>query len=205
MCLSAVIPAFAEPDIHSLSQAHSERHRGLSVYSLPVLKKFGESLRSATSVAQSATCRTWQPARCGILLYFLSHCTWGIFERYELALSSINGEQMRHHLPSYGKCGSIGIPLLLFLFIDQSQIVILLGCQFRGFYQNPLNMLVALFGKRCAHHLIGSTLFITTQPTVTDGLSDRPETGNVPHLQGPGQSGNGAHARHGPEALDSFR
>src|SRR5439155_8171333 len=35
VCLSAVVPAFAEPDIHSLSQAHADRHRRLSVCSLP--------------------------------------------------------------------------------------------------------------------------------------------------------------------------
>src|SRR5438477_2439909 len=55
VCLSAVVPAFAEPDIHSLSQVHADRHRRLSVCSLPVLKQFEESLGSLLSVAQSAT------------------------------------------------------------------------------------------------------------------------------------------------------
>jgi hypothetical protein len=32
--LSAVVPAFAEPDIHSLSQVLTDRHRRLSVCSL---------------------------------------------------------------------------------------------------------------------------------------------------------------------------
>ena len=54
-CLSAMVPAFAEPDIHSLSQVHADRHRRLSVCSLPVLKQFEESLGSLISVAQSAT------------------------------------------------------------------------------------------------------------------------------------------------------
>jgi len=53
--LSAMVPAFAEPDIHSLSQILADRHRRLSVCSLPVLKQFGESLGSLISVAQSAT------------------------------------------------------------------------------------------------------------------------------------------------------
>src|SRR5438128_4369965 len=30
VCLSAVVPAFAEPDIHSLSQVHADRHRTLA-------------------------------------------------------------------------------------------------------------------------------------------------------------------------------
>ncbi len=55
MCLSAVVPAFAEPDIHSLSQVLADRHRRLSVCSLPVRKQFEESLRSLISLAQSAT------------------------------------------------------------------------------------------------------------------------------------------------------
>src|SRR6266481_1414390 len=54
-CLSAMVPAFAEPDIHSLSQVLADRHRRLSVCSLPVLKQFGESLGSLISLAQSAT------------------------------------------------------------------------------------------------------------------------------------------------------
>src|SRR5437764_15347322 len=54
-CLSAMVPAFAEPDIHSLSRILADRHRRLSVCSLPVLKQSGESLGSLMSVAQSAT------------------------------------------------------------------------------------------------------------------------------------------------------
>ena len=55
VCLSAMVPAFAEPDIDSLSQILADRHRRLSVCSLPVLKQSGESLGSLLSVAQSAT------------------------------------------------------------------------------------------------------------------------------------------------------
>src|SRR5258708_10646459 len=65
----AVVPAFAEPDIHSLSQVPKDRHRRLSVCSLPILKQFGESFGSLISVAQSANGRTWQSARCGILFF----------------------------------------------------------------------------------------------------------------------------------------
>src|SRR2546425_6429400 len=55
VCLSAMVPAFAEPDIHSLSQVLADHHRRLSVCSVPVLKQSGESLGSLMSVAQSAT------------------------------------------------------------------------------------------------------------------------------------------------------
>jgi hypothetical protein len=69
VCLSAAVPAFAEPDIHSLSQVSKDRHRRLSVCSLPVLKQSGESIGSSISVAQSAIGRTWQSARCVILVF----------------------------------------------------------------------------------------------------------------------------------------
>jgi hypothetical protein len=66
VCLSAVVPAFAEPDIHSLSPAPKGLHRRLSLCSLPVPKQSEGSLGSLISFAQSANSRTWQPARCVI-------------------------------------------------------------------------------------------------------------------------------------------
>jgi hypothetical protein len=51
----SVVPAFAAPDMHSLSQVPKDRHRRLSGCSLPVLKQFGAILGSSISVAQSAT------------------------------------------------------------------------------------------------------------------------------------------------------
>src|SRR5207249_5005079 len=60
--------------------------------------------------------RTWQSARCVILLFFrrggprfLGRYAPRICERYEIALPPINGEQISHHLPSYGQRRSIGI------------------------------------------------------------------------------------------------
>jgi hypothetical protein len=53
VCLSAVVPAFAEPDIHSLSQILADRHRRLSVCSLPVLKQSEESLGGVRSPSLS--------------------------------------------------------------------------------------------------------------------------------------------------------
>ena len=65
-----MVPAFAEPDIHSLSQALADRHRRLSVCSLPVLKQFGESLGSFDVRRSVGNRRTWQSARCVILSFF---------------------------------------------------------------------------------------------------------------------------------------
>src|SRR5438445_3865568 len=127
--------------------------------------------------------RTWQSARCVILLFFspggsqfLCRRAPGICEPYEVAFSAIHGEQIRDHLSSYGQRRSIRISLLLLSFIDQGQIMILSGCQLRGFHQHTLNMLVALFGKRCARYLVSGALFITAEPAVTDGFLDRGET-----------------------------
>src|SRR5438309_10584377 len=65
-----MVPAFAEPDIHSLSRILADRHRRLSVCSLPVLKQSGESLGSFDVRRSVGNRRTWQPARCVILLFF---------------------------------------------------------------------------------------------------------------------------------------
>src|SRR2546426_6889965 len=68
-CLSAMVPAFAEPDIHSLSRILADRHRRLSVCSLPVLKQSGESLGSLISVAQSATAGPGSCALCDPVVF----------------------------------------------------------------------------------------------------------------------------------------
>src|SRR5207245_2274415 len=155
--------------------------------------------------------RTWQSARCVILLFFrrggprfLGRYAPRICERYEIALPPIHGEQISHHLPSYGQRRSIGISFLLFSFIDQGQIMILSGCPLRGFHQHTLDTFVALFGKRGAHHLVGRALFITAEPAVTDGFSDRGETRNLSHFQCPGQRRDRSYSRNGPELLDSL-
>src|SRR5438445_1117840 len=156
--------------------------------------------------------RTWQSARWVILLFFrrggprfLGRYAPRICERYEIALPPIHGEQISHHLPSHRQRRSIGISFLLFSFIDQGQIMILSGCQLRGFHQHTLDMFVALFGKRGAHHLFGRALFITAEPAVTDGFSDRGETRNLSHFQCPGQRRDRSYSRNGPEAFDSLR
>ena len=128
-----MVPAFAEPDIHSLSRAPEGRHRRLSLRSLPVLKQFEESLGSLISVAQSANGRTWQPARCDpFCLFFprqrfLGRRSLVMFCRHEVPFFPIYGEQIRDHLPSYRKSRSVGIPFLLFCFINQGEIVVLSG------------------------------------------------------------------------------
>src|SRR5438105_12353137 len=102
-----MVPAFAEPDIHSLSRILADRHRRLSVCSLPVLKQSEESLRSLISVAQSATagpgslrvvescCFSAAPAP------FLGRRSPVIFCGHEVPLSSIDREQIRDKLSSH--------------------------------------------------------------------------------------------------------
>ena len=78
-----------------------------------------------------------------------------LFCRYEISLSSIYGEKICDHLARYRKRRSIGVPFLFFSFIEQGQIVILSGRQLRSLDQNKLDILVALFGNRCANRLLG--------------------------------------------------
>jgi hypothetical protein len=137
------------------------RHRRLSVCSLPVPKQSEGSLGSFISVAQSVSGGTWQSARCVILVLFLS-LAWfsgrvasAIFCRHEIPLSSIHGEKICDHLARYRKRRSIGVPFLFFSFIEQREIVILSGRQLRSLDQHKLDILVALFGNRCANRLLG--------------------------------------------------
>jgi hypothetical protein len=119
-----MVPAFAEPDIHSLSRAGVGRHRRLSVCSLPVPKQFEESLRSFDFRRSVGNRRTWQSARCVIL--FFSPCrARRVCERYEVACPQSTASKYAYHLPSYRQRRSIGIPFLFFCFIDQGQIMIL--------------------------------------------------------------------------------
>ena len=137
------------------------RHRRLSVCSLPVLKQSEGSLGSFISVAQSVSGGTWQSARCVILVLFfvgygfLGHGASAIFCRHEIPLSSIHSEKVCDHLARYRKRRSIGVPFLFLSFIEQRKIVILSGRQLRGLDQHKLDILVALFGNRCANRLLG--------------------------------------------------
>ena len=88
-------------------------------------------------------------------LRFLGCVASAIFCRYEIPLSSIHGEKICDHLASYRKCRSIGIPFLFLSFIEQGKIVILSGRQLRRLDQHALDILVALFGNRCANRLLG--------------------------------------------------
>ena len=111
--------------------------------------------RELISVAQSATCRTWQPARSVILSIFFPRAAVrpprpGDLLPARSPLAPIHSEQIRDHLPGYGQRRSIGIAFLLFGFINQCQFMVLSGRQFRGFHQYTLDMFVALFRKRSA-------------------------------------------------------
>jgi hypothetical protein len=66
LCLSAMVPAFAEPDIYLLSRTPWGLHRRLSLGSLPVPKQ-PDGASGVNSVAQSANlrdlaaCAPWNP------------------------------------------------------------------------------------------------------------------------------------------------
>ena len=105
-------------------------------------------------------------------------------EAYEKFFSTLGGKPVHHTLANHW--------------------AILSGRQLCGFHQHPLDMFVALFGERGAHHLVGGALFIAAEPAVTDGFPDRRETRNLSHFQCPGQRGDRADSRNGPKAFDSL-
>src|SRR5262249_32681791 len=153
-------------------------HRRLSLCSLPVPKQSEESLRSSISFAQSAICGTWQPARCviyALFLLLLGHCGAVLLRSYEVSLGTVDRQQIRNHLAGHRQGGAVRIPLLLLLFVNRAQVVILSRRQLRSFHQGSLNMFVPLLGQRCAHLLVRGTLFVSAQATVADRLLDRPE------------------------------
>jgi hypothetical protein len=61
----------AGPDIHLLSKTLKNPHRRLSLCSLPVPKQ-SKRASGVSSIAQSPTCGTWQPAHRIILMVFHS-------------------------------------------------------------------------------------------------------------------------------------
>ena len=63
VCLSAMVPAVAEPDIHSLYRARRPSQKIEFVFSASPETIRG-SIGRLLSFAQSATCGTWRPARC---------------------------------------------------------------------------------------------------------------------------------------------
>src|SRR5262245_3043937 len=74
-----------------------------------------------------------------------------------------------------------------------------------GFDQYVLNMFVALFRKRCPQNRVCGTLFFSAESAVADRLLDRPEARYVPHLERPGESGNGSDSGNGSEEFDPLR
>jgi hypothetical protein len=83
--------------------------------SLPVPKQFEENLGSKNSFAQSATCRTWQPALRLIPMFWLFPyqekvllCSRGL---HEILLSAFDRQHVADHLPGYCKVARLGFPL----------------------------------------------------------------------------------------------
>jgi hypothetical protein len=74
-----------------------------------------EASGDALSFAQSATCRTWQPARCVIPFLDGGGLSCGgvmALGRHKRPLLAIDGEQIRHHLSSYRQRRAIRMPFL---------------------------------------------------------------------------------------------
>src|SRR6516164_10958646 len=65
-------------------------------------------------------------------------------------------------------------------------------------------MFIALLRDRHAHHFVSRALLISAEPTVTDGLLDRGEAGEVADLKGPRQRSDRTHAWHCPQPPKPF-
>ena len=104
-CLSAVVPAFAEPDIHSVSRARRPSQKIECVFSASpeTVRREPREFHLRRSVGQ------WRDlavrAVCVVLFYslawFSGRVASAIFCRYEISLSSIHGEKICDHLARY--------------------------------------------------------------------------------------------------------
>src|SRR5258705_6605049 len=74
--------------------------------------------------------------------------------------------------------------------------------QFRSFYQHTLDMFVALFRQRHAHHLVRRASFVSAESAITDRVLDRAEARDIADLQRPCQCRDRTHARNRSKPLD---
>src|SRR5258705_4467612 len=202
-----MVPALADPDIDLLPQAPKSYRRRLSLCSLPVPKQSEGSLGSVISSAQSANGRTSQSAHrssCFLRRQCLCCPSLSFFCRHEISLLPIYGEQIGHHLAGYGEGGPVTVSFLHLFFMNQGQLVALSRRQLRSFHQHVLDMLVALFGKRHSHHLVGRAFFFSAKSAVADGLLDGPETRDISDLQCPRQGSDWPNVRDRSESLDAI-
>src|SRR5436190_328679 len=124
---------------------------------------------------------------------------------HEVSLLAVHCEQIGQEFACHRECGAIGIPFLFLPGVEQGEIRIVSRSQLRRLHQHMLNMFVALLGKRCAHCLVGGFLFVAAKPAVADGLANRWEARNIPHLQRPRQCCDLAHGRYCLQAPHSLR
>jgi hypothetical protein len=75
--------------------------------------------RSVAYQQDLAVCALCNPVAFSLAGGGLSRLAAVTFCRHEVLLSPVDGEQPGHHLPSYRKRRPVGIPFLLFLFVDQ--------------------------------------------------------------------------------------
>ena len=90
----------------------------------------------------------------------LGRCVPVILQGYELARAAIDGQQIRHHLASHRKSGSVLVALQFFFLIDHRQIRAALGCHLGCFHQHGLQMLVPLLGQGRALRDVCLTLLV---------------------------------------------
>src|ERR1700722_8373041 len=89
-----------------------------------------------------------------------------ILYQQEIPPTAIDRHQISHELPCNSQCGSLRISSLPLLVIDHAQALSVSRYQLCPLYQQALQMLIALLGKRTALDHVRRTLLGATQPAV---------------------------------------
>jgi hypothetical protein len=112
-------------------------------------------------------CGTWQPARSNDPDIFVFPFLEKVLRRRgslelpggdEVGLASVHSQHVCHHFAGASQRGPIGVSALSFSLVHRCELFAEAGRQPAGLDQHPLDMLVALLGKRRAHAGQSSTV-----------------------------------------------
>lgn len=120
---------------------------------------------------------------------------------HEVLLSEFYGKHIGDDLSGYGERRPFCVPSLSFSLIKRRPFVAVSKSQFRGLYENFLDVLVPLFGNGHSNQLVRGASLRDAEPTTADDLLDRLQARNIADLKSPGERSDLPNAGDGPQPL----